>query len=339
MKQRPFEERYAPGWQAFAACLDRLEHPNAAQKASQTASLPVAELSAAYRQLCQHLAIARSRCYSGSLLARLNQLALRAYQQIYRTPQRRWPVVLHFLTADFPQRVRADAGLFWLCAALFYLPLLSMGLMVYQAPELIYSLLSPESVTELEAMYAPGKTTADRKAADDVAMFGYYIYNNIGLGFRTFAGGILLGVGAAFMLLLNGVFIGAVSGYLTARGFIETFYTFIAGHGAFELTGIVLAGVAGLKLGWAVAAPGRFSRVEALRRAASGGVRLILGVVALLLLAAFIEAFWSSNQAIPVEIKYAVGIAGWLLVILYLTLAGRRAPDARFLSKTDQPEG
>jgi hypothetical protein len=68
-------------------------------------------------------------------------------------------------------------------------------------------------------------------------------------------------------------------------------------------------------------------------------VRLILGVVALLLLAAFIEAFWSSNQAIPAEIKYAVGIAGWLLVILYLTLAGRRAPDARFLSKTDQPEG
>ena len=326
MKQRPFEERYAVGWRAFAARLDRLERSAAAKNASPTPPLPIAELPSAYRQLCQQLAIARYRRYSAALLARLNQLALRAYQQIYRAPQRRWPVVLHFLTADFPQRVRADAGLFWLCAALFYLPLLGMGLSVYQAPELIYSLLSPESVADLEAMYAPGKSADDRNATDDVAMFGYYIYNNIGLGFRTFAGGILLGVGAAFMLLLNGVFIGAVSGYLTARGFIETFYTFIAGHGAFELTGIVLAGVAGLKLGWAVAAPGRFSRVDALRRAASGGVRLILGVVALLLLAAFIEAFWSSNRAIPAEIKYAVGIAGWLLVILYLTLAGRRAP-------------
>jgi uncharacterized membrane protein SpoIIM required for sporulation len=325
MKQRPFEERYAVGWRAFAARLDRLERSAAAKNASPTPPLPIAELPSAYRQLCQQLAIARHRRYSAALLARLNQLALRAYQQIYRAPQRRWPVVLHFLTADFPQRVRDDAGLFWLCAALFYLPLLGMGSVVYQAPELIYSLLSPESVADLEAMYTPGKSADDRNATDDVAMFGYYIYNNIGLGFRTFAGGILLGVGAAFMLLLNGVFIGAVSGYLTARGFIETFYTFIAGHGAFELTGIVLAGVAGLKLGWAVAAPGRFSRVEALRRAASGGVRLILGVVALLLLAAFIEAFWSSNRAIPAEIKYAVGIAGWLLVILYLTLAGRHA--------------
>ena len=326
MKQRPFEERYAAGWRAFAARLDRLERQAAPKNAPRTTPLPVAETPSAYRQLCQHLAIARSRRYSGSLLARLNQLALRAYQQIYRAPQRRWPVVIRFLTADFPQRVRAEARLFWLCAVLFYLPLLGMGLAVYQAPELIYSLLSPESVADLEAMYAPNPSADNRNASTDLAMFGYYIYNNIGLGFRTFAGGLLLGIGAAFMLLLNGVFIGAVSGYLTARGFIETFYTFVAGHGAFELTGIVLAGVAGLKLGWAVAAPGRFSRVDALRQAAAGGVRLILGVAALLLLAAFIEAFWSSNRAIPAEIKYAVGIAGWLLVILYLTLAGRRAP-------------
>lgn len=201
-----------------------------------------------------------------------------------------------------------------------------MGGAVYQAPELIYSLLSPEMVADLEAMYRPGGATAHRDASDNLAMFGYYIYNNIGLGFRTFAGGLLLGVGAVAVLALNGLLIGAISGYLTARGHIETFYTFVAGHGAFELTGIVLAGVAGLKLGWAVAAPGRWSRAEALRRAAAEGVWLILGVAALLTLAAFIEAFWSSNRAIPTTIKYAVGVANWLVVILYLTWAGRRAP-------------
>lgn len=324
MKQRPFEDRYTAGWQAFAARLDRLERQRAPKNAPKATPLPVAELPAAYRQLCQQLAIARNRRYSGSLLARLNQLALRAYQQIYRAPQRRWQVVLDFLTTDFPRRVRADAKLFWLCATLFYLPLLGMGWAVYQAPELIYSLLSPESVTDLEAMYSLDNVASDREATTDLAMFGYYIHNNIGLGFRTFAGGVLLGVGSAFMLLLNGVFIGAVSGYLTAQGFIETFYTFVAGHGAFELTGIVLAGVAGLKMGWAILAPGRLRRAESLRQAATGGVRLILGVVALLVLAAFIEAFWSSNRAISADIKYAVGAFGWLLIILYLTLAGRR---------------
>ncbi|HPF59886.1 MAG TPA: stage II sporulation protein M [Candidatus Competibacteraceae bacterium] len=325
MKQRPFEDRYTAGWQAFAAQLDHLERQHPPKNALRVTPLPVVELPAAYRQLCQQLAIARNRRYSGSLVARLNQLGLRAHQQIYRAPQRRWQVVLDFLTTGFPQRVRADARLFWLCAALFYLPLFGMGWAVYQAPELIYSLLSPESVADLEAMYAPGKMAGDRDASTDLAMFGYYIHNNIGLGFRTFAGGMLLGAGSAFMLLLNGVFIGAVSGYLTARGFIETFYTFIAGHGAFELTGIVLAGVAGLKMGWAIVAPGRLRRAESLRQAATGGIQLILGVAAFLVLAAFIEAFWSSNQAIPADIKYTVGASGWLLVILYLTRAGRRA--------------
>lgn len=325
MKQRQFENCHAAAWQSLAARLDDLEHRSIIKNAPGIDPLPVAELPAAYRRLGQQLAIARSRRYGGSLIVRLNQLALRAYQQIYRAPQRSWRATLQFLAADFPRRVRADAKLFWLCAALFYLPLFGMAFAVYRSPELVYSLLPPELVADLEAMYAPGKIAADRGAADDLMMFGHYVRNNVGIGFRAFASGILLGVGSAFMLLLNGLFIGAVSGYLTSRGFVETFYTFVAGHGAFELTGIVLAGVAGLKLGWAVVAPGRSSRTLALRQAAAGGVRLIVGVAALLVLAAFVEAFWSSNRAIPAEIKYAAGATGWLLVVLYFTLAGRRA--------------
>lgn len=325
MKQRRFETRHGAEWQNLAARLDALERQSVSNNTLGVKPLLASEFPAAYRRLCQQLAIARARHYSGSLIARLNRLALRAYQQLYRAPRQRWRDLARFLAADFPRRVRADARLFWLCSALFYLPLLGMALAVYQAPELIHSLLSPEFVAELEAMYAPDRNPTDRSATADLAMFGHYIHNNVSIGFRTFASGILLGIGSAFMLVLNGFFIGAISGYLTGLGHVETFYTFVAGHGAFELTAIVLAGVAGLKLGWAVVAPGRLSRAQALRRAAAGGVRLILGVTALLVLAAFVEAYWSSNRAIPAGIKYAVGATGWLLVALYLTRAGRRA--------------
>lgn len=323
MKQRPFEQHHAAEWQAFGQMLDSLEQP---RRKPVAMSLPLSEFPAAYRRLCQQLAIARARRYSAPLLERLNQLALRAHQQLYRAPRRRWRAALEFLLADFPRRVRAEARLFWLCAALFYLPLIGMGLATHQAPELIYSLMSPKMVASLEENYAPEEAKAEnRTASQDWLMFGFYIRNNIGIGFRTFAGGLLFGAGAAFVLLFNGVFIGAVFGYLTARGYIETFYSFVAGHGPFELTGIVLAGVAGMKLGWALVAPGRHRRADALRQAAAAGAHLIMGVTALLLLAAFIEAFWSSNQAIPSLIKYLVGGLGWLLVIGYLTQAGRRA--------------
>lgn len=323
MKQRNFEMRHQSTWHALATCLKRLEGGKP-HKAGPT-PLAVAELPATYRQLAQQLAVARQRGYSGALLGFLNQLALRAYQQIYRAPQYRWSAVLQFLSTEFPQQVRTDIRFFWLCAALFYVPLIGMGWVVYHSPELIYTLLSPSMVADLESMYHPDSGQIARNAGSDVAMFGHYVQNNIGLGFRTFAGGILFGVGAIFTLVLNGFVIGAISGYLTAQGFIGTFYSFVSGHGAFELTGVVLAGTAGLKLGWAIVAPGRLSRAHALRQAAYEGVRLVIGMAVLLLLAAFIEAFWSGNPAIPSAVKYGFGATAWLSIILYLSLAGRRA--------------
>ena len=198
-----------------------------------------------------------------------------------------------------------------------------MGGSVYAAPELVYSLLDHEQVAELEAMYRPESHAADRGTDSDVLMLGYYIANNIGIAFRTFAAGLVAGIGTVFILLMNGVHIGTVAGYLTAQGYSGTFYPFVAGHSAFELTGIVLAGVAGLKLGLALLAPGRLSRLAALRRAAAVSVRLLYGVTGLLLLAAVIEAFWSSSHGVPAAVRYGCGGAGWLLLAGYLLGAGR----------------
>ena len=132
-----------------------------------------------------------------------------------------------------------------------------------------------------------------------------------------------------FFLFFNGLMIGAVAGHLTDVGFGETFWPFVVGHGAFELTAIALSGAAGLKLGWALLAPGALRRGEALRVAAKTSVRLIGGVMLFLLIAAFIEAYWSSMTWPQPTTKYLVGAALWTLVIAYLTLAGRtaHAPD------------
>jgi uncharacterized membrane protein SpoIIM required for sporulation len=320
MKQQPFEEHHEPFWQAFAERLDLLEQGR--DKAD--AALPNEAFPAAYRRLCQQLAIARERQYSSLLIDRLNQLALRAYQQLYRTRPDRLTTLLSFIAIDFPRLVRREARLFWLCCSVLLLSLLGMGYAVYTSPELVYSLLAPETVAKFEHWYQPEQHPAqDRPAASDVQMLGYYIYNNISISFRTFAAGMLCGIGTLFILVCNGLFMGAVGGYLTARGYVDTFYPFVVGHSAFELTGIVLAGVAGLKLGLALLAPGRYTRVQALRQAAATSVQLIYGVIVLLLVAAVLEAFWSSNHALPITVKLTVGGFCWLVVMLYLLLAGR----------------
>jgi len=45
----------------------------------------------------------------------------------------------------------------------------------------------------------------------------------------------------------------------------------------------------------------------------------------MLLVAAAIEAFWSSASWLPHAVKYAVAGACWVSVLGYLTLQGRRA--------------
>lgn len=339
MKQQRFEQQHQAEWSAFAELLDYLEgkrpkkdkdkdkdkNQNKSDRSAQYAKR-AADYPADYRRICMHLAIARERQYSSRLIDQLSQLALRGYQQLYRAPRGRFSAVLEFIGRDFPRLVRQESRLFWLCSLLFYLPIFTMGWLIYSAPELIYSLLDAETVDSIDSMYRPDSSIrTEREAESDLLMFGFYIYNNIGIGFRTFAGGILFAIGTLFILVFNGVHIGAIAGFLTERGYFETFYPFIIAHGAFELTAIVLAGVAGIRLGLALIAPGRYSRLQALKLAAAQSVKIVYGVIVLLVLAAFVEAFWSSNDTLALEIRYGVGALCWLLMAVYLLRAGRDA--------------
>jgi uncharacterized membrane protein SpoIIM required for sporulation len=154
-------------------------------------------------------------------------------------------------------------------------------------------------------------------------MFGYYIFNNIGIAFRIFAGGILFGIGSILVVLYNGLYLGAIGGHLVLMGYGESFFFFVSGHSALELVAIALAGVTGLKLGWSLIAAGRQKRVDSLRRTAYQVMPLLYGSSALLFLAAIVEAFWSSLR-LSLPIKYGVGVAWWIVLILYFLFSGRR---------------
>jgi uncharacterized membrane protein SpoIIM required for sporulation len=326
MKQSLFESRHQADWQTFAALLDTLERGKAD---SQQCTLFAHD----YRRLCQQLALAQARGYSSHLIEQLQQLAMRGHQQFYRHRSPLGAQLIGFLLGGFPRLVRAEWRCVLAASLLFFGSLLAMGTLVYAFPELIYSLVDPEQVASMERMYDPDASRlgrfAERGSGDDWMMFGYYIMNNIGIAFQTFASGLLFGLGSLFFLLFNGLMIGAVAGHLTQIGYGATFWSFVVGHGAFELTAIALAGGAGLKLGWALLAPGRLSRGEALRLAAARSVRLIGGVIVFLLIAAFIEAYWSSMTLASPILKYLVGGGLWLSVLAYLLLAGRgaHAPD------------
>jgi len=319
-----FEALYQAEWQELEELLDRvLKRTN--KKTSQP--LRGERIAALYRRACEHLALARARAYPAYLLDRLDRLTADAHQVIYQQREFGAGALWRIVSRDFPRAVRADAVYVWIATALFTIPTLVLGVLVYFEPELILSVVDAGTAAQFEQMYSMSAESIGRTrdAGDDWTMFGFYISNNIGVAFQCFASGLAAGLGSIFFLVFNGAMGGAVAGYLTERGLGETFYSFVVTHASFELTAIVLSGAAGLKLGHSLLAPGRRTRRQSLVHAARECVVIVYGVTAMLIVAAAFEAFWSSAAWIPPPVKYSVAAVCWFVVLAYLTLQGRRA--------------
>jgi uncharacterized membrane protein SpoIIM required for sporulation len=222
--------------------------------------------------------------------------------------------------------VRAHRRYLLVAALALLVPSLLLTFACWHEPAFALTVLSAQQMREFERMYSgEGRVglAALRSADTDWTMFGFYILHNVSISFQCFASGLLAGVGSLFYMLFNGVIFGAVAGYLQAIGEGRQFWPFVITHSAFEVTAIVISGAAGLRLGHAMLAPGRLSRVQALRAAAADCALLIYGVAAMLLIAAGLEAYWSSAGWVAPEVKLGVGTLAWAGVALYFTLQGR----------------
>lgn len=320
MKQQDFEKQYVELWARFEEGV---------QQPSDSSDLET--LPSDYQQISHHLALAKQRRYSSYLIRRLNGLVTAGHKHLYRDLPRAKANFLYYLVEGFPRTVRDNAAFVFAALTLFYLPGFLFFFLCYFESDLIYSLMDYAQVKEFESMYEPGTKAIgrEREADTDFAMFGFYIYNNIGISFQCFASGIVFCIGSIFFLIYNGVYIGAAAGHIAQVGYNETFFPFVVGHGSFELTAIALAGASGLKLGWALLSPGNFTRLYALKTAARETIVIIYGSTVMLFIAAFIEAFWSSSSTLTPALKYTVGALLWFFVIYYLVMAGRVARGAK----------
>ena len=314
MKQHEFEAQHAELWERIDAALKKPAadgHP--------------ALLAEHYMALCQQLAIAKERMYDTALVERLNNRVLALYRELHRHRKESRFNFYAFFRRDFPLSIYRHRYFVLVSFLVLVLPGLVMGTWSYFDDEAIYSVMDSSQVRNMETMYDPANDKLGRERASDtdIFMFGFYIKNNISVAFRCFAGGLLLGIGTLLVLFYNGLFMGGVAGHLTRLDYVDTFYPFVVGHGSFELTAIVFSGAAGLRLGYSILNPGPYRRLDSLRHAGRDVIPMLYGIVFMLVVAAFIEAFWSSIGSMPIAIKYWVGAGLWLIVLMY-SFSGRR---------------
>jgi uncharacterized membrane protein SpoIIM required for sporulation len=314
-----FVARRQPEWSAFEGLLRR-----AAGSGLRGFSGPELErFGQLYRRTSSDLAVAQRDFPHDRVRAYLDQLLARAHPYVYQGRVSDWHGLLEFYRVGFPRLYRANRGYVLASLALFLLP----ALVAYVAT--LTNVTAQEALVpgRLLGMVRQGQMWTDIPELARPAESTFLMTHNLQVAIMAFTGGILLGLGTLYVLLQNGLMLGAVLGTCQAYGLGYPLVAFISAHGYLELSVIVIAGAAGLRLGTAILRPGLLARRESVVQGARVAAKLFVGSAPLLVGAGLLEAFVSPSD-LPAPAKIGLGLTTGIGLYAYLLMAGRRASPA-----------
>ena len=276
----------------------------------------VRQLGALYRSAAADLAVARRRFPSDPVVARLEILVAKARNLVYDASSTRGSF-RHFVTTGYWRRVRERPAILFVALALLFLPAVLCLVWALRDPGAAAGLVPGEfrSVTEPRQGGSLGFT------AGDSALFSAQIFtNNIRVAFLAFAGGATLGLLTVFVLVYNGAAVlGVILGLAFGSGNGKPLVELIVAHGVLELSCIAVAGMAGLRMAWAVIDPGPRRRGVSFREEAKAAIEVAFGTALCLVVAGFVEGFVTPagfGLVINTVVGVTLGAAYWAMVIL-----------------------
>jgi uncharacterized membrane protein SpoIIM required for sporulation len=317
-----------PRWQELDALLGR-----AGRRAESLGPDGVRRLGALYRASAADLALARRKFAGDPVVPRLEVLVARARPLVYDRARRGGSVV-DFVTTGYWRRVRERPGLLLVSALLLFGPWVLSAVWAVRDPGAAIGVVPSEyqSVTEPRERGTDLGFTTDEQAEFSSEIFT----NNIRVTLVAFAGGIAAGLGTAALLVYQGVLFGAITGLSIWAGNGEPFFELVAAHGVLELSCVVVASAAGLRMGWALVSPGHCRRGVALAAEARVAVEVVLGTAPWLVIAGLVEGFLTPRGlglTTAVTLGFALAALYWALVVW----RGRTARDDAYLRDAQRP--
>ncbi len=268
-----------------------------------------------YRQLLHDHALASARFPGTAVARRLRRLALEGTHWLQRDSGEHLPTVAGFVTRTFPLACRRLVPLIGLVASLFALAGFFGYTLTVVEPTLGLAFLAPEAIEGLkqgrlwtESIFAvtPGATISSVIAT-----------NNLKVAITGWAGGAVAGLGAFYVVLLNGLMLGAVLATTAHYSMTASILNFIAAHGPLEISMIIITAAAGLGVGRALVVAADRPRSELLQAAGRDALVVLLGCMPWILLLGFVEGFLSPAPQISLGSKVALGMSLEALFVLW----------------------
>ncbi len=323
MRERRFVSVRRERWDRLDALVNRA----ARRGVRSLAPGEIDELALAYRAATSDLAIARTRGEDPVILDHLNRLTARAHSVVYvATARTGWSRFTDFVVRGFPREVRRSWAPIGFCALVTVVSALIAYASVSADAANVHALLPGMPLPTFDKGLHDTNFGFDRAFSPTVA--SEVITNNVRVAAIAFAGGMTAGLLTGWIILENGLMVGALGAMYAHAGFGPDFWATIAPHGVIELSAIQIAGGAGLVLAGGYLRPGRARRSDALIAAARRAGTLVMGVALMLLVAGTIEGF-VTPQRLPISGRALIGAITAVGLILYLVGAGAQRSEHR----------
>jgi len=283
----------------------------------------VREFVAEYRDLAADLARLRTAAKGGEVdeVFYLNRLVAGAHNLLYRrrsiTPQD----IGRYLFVEVPREIRASVVPILLAAALLFGPAGIAGIAVMRDPAVAEVFVPPGMLDRAENGVRRAKNGEGYIEDPQIfrpVMATSIITNNVQVAIAAFAFGVTAGLLTVYLLVMNGISLGAVFGLYGSKGIASLLLAFVAPHGVLELTAICISGGAGFLLAAALLIPGERTRRRALVENGRRAIRLVAGAALLLVVAGTLEGMVSPIPWWPIEWKLVVSALTAILLYAYV---------------------
>jgi uncharacterized membrane protein SpoIIM required for sporulation len=259
------------------------------------------------------LSVLRRDATARSYTDHVNELLTRAHHIIYSGRKTSARSLFRFLRDDYPAIFQRQLP-FVLASLLISVAWGMLGAVLTSArPDFMRHFVGPAMIATMERHEMWTKSVVSMAPTAS----SYIMTNNLSVSFATFAGGIAFGLGTFFYLYVNGMMLGVIGAACHQYAMSLALWSFVAPHGSLELPSILIAGGAGLRLGYSMLFPGSLRWKESVALGGMEATRLVSGIIPLLVLAGLLEGFFSPSHA-PVWLKFTVGGLLFTLLLLWL---------------------
>ncbi len=305
--------RREPNWQRLDSLLRRIEKKGLKSLEAKE----IGELASLYRSVVADLTRARTQNLGKALVQNLHTLKIRAYKQINKGSRRQeYLGVVKFYRWGLPAIVQQTFPYTALATGLFVLGVLIAWLYIWQDPTFMSQVVPPRIIAKVRE---DGELWTSSIVGIEPLVCSGITINNLKVSLGAVVGGITAGAFTIYIMVFNGLLIGAVAALVGQNNLAYPFWAFVFPHGSLELPAILLAGGAGLLISKSLFFPVKSRRFDAIKLHASHAIQLVFGIVPMLIVAAIIEGFFSSNPTIPNPIKYLTGLCLFAILVMYFS--------------------